>query len=74
MPLPQRMLTLDDVAEILNVSYSQVYAIVRREELRAGKIGGKGIWRVAPGDLEAYIDGCYEETHRWIVANPFVEK
>jgi excisionase family DNA binding protein len=45
MPTP-RFLTLDDVAEILNVSWSQAYALVRRKELIAIQIGGRGQWRV----------------------------
>ena len=45
MPSP-RFLTLDDVAEILNVSWSQAYALVRRRELIAIQIGGRGQWRV----------------------------
>src|SRR3712207_6992279 len=44
MPTP-RFLTLDDVAEILNVSWSQAYALVRRKELIAIQIGGRGQWR-----------------------------
>ena len=37
MPTP-RFLTLDDVAETLNVSWSQAYALVRRKELIAIQI------------------------------------
>ncbi len=32
-----RFLTLADVAEVLNISASQVYALVRNQELRAIK-------------------------------------
>ena len=39
MPTP-RFLTLADVAEILNVSWRQVYAFVRRKELIAIHICG----------------------------------
>ena len=35
-----RFLQLADVAEVLNISGAQVYALVRRGELRAIKIGG----------------------------------
>ena len=41
-----RFLTLADVAEVLNTSSAQVYALVRRGELPAIKIGGRGQWRV----------------------------
>ena len=37
----ERFLTLTDVAEVLNTSVSQVYALVRRGELPAIKIGGR---------------------------------
>ena len=51
MPTP-RFLTLDDVAEILNVSWSQAYALVRRKELIAIQIGGRGQWRVEVEELD----------------------
>ena len=60
MPTP-RFLTLDDVAEILNVSWKQVYALVRRKELVAIQIGGRGQWRVETSELERFIAQKYEE-------------
>jgi excisionase family DNA binding protein len=60
MPTP-RFLTLDDVAEILNVSWSQAYALVRRKELLAIQIGGRGQWRVEVDELERFIQQKYAE-------------
>ena len=60
MPTP-RFLTLDDVAEILNVSWSQAYALVRRRELIAIQIGGRGQWRVETDELERFIQQKYAE-------------
>jgi|SRR3954470_4921013 excisionase family DNA binding protein len=60
MPTP-RFLTLDDVAEILNVSWSQAYALVRRKELIAIQIGGRGQWRVEVDELERFIQRKYAE-------------
>jgi excisionase family DNA binding protein len=60
MPSP-RFLTLDDVAEILNVSWSQAYALVRRKELIAIQIGGRGQWRVENDELERFIQQKYAE-------------
>ncbi len=60
MPTP-RFLTLDDVAEILNVSWSQAYALVRRRELIAIQIGGRGQWRVETDELERFIEQKYAE-------------
>jgi excisionase family DNA binding protein len=60
MPTP-RFLTLDDVAETLNVSWSQAYALVRRKELIAIQIGGRGQWRVEIDELERFIQQKYAE-------------
>jgi excisionase family DNA binding protein len=57
----QRFLTLDDVAEILNDSWSQAYALVRRKELIAIQIGGRGQWRVETDELERFIQQKYAE-------------
>ena len=60
MPTP-RFLTLADVAEILNVSWRQAYALVRRKELIAIQIGGRGAWRVEVDELERFIQQRYAE-------------
>jgi len=67
----KRFLQPADVAEILDISMSQVYALVRRNELRAVKIGGRGQWRVEISELEAYIERCYSQTDKFIAAHPF---
>jgi len=59
-----RFLTLADVAEILNVSPSQAYTLVRSGELPAIKVGGGGRWRVERAVLEAWIEAKYEEARR----------
>lgn len=59
-----RFLTLPDVAEILNTSLAQVTALVRRGELRALKLGGRGQWRVETTELEAFIERMYVETQQ----------
>ena len=66
-----RMLTLADVAEILNTSVAQVYALVRRKELRAMKLGGRGQWRVRPADLEEFIEKGYADTDKYVDDHPF---
>jgi excisionase family DNA binding protein len=58
----QRFLTLADVAEILNVSAAQAYALVRSGDLPAIKIGGRGQWRVETTELEGYIERGYAQT------------
>src|SRR3954453_15825758 len=67
MPTP-RFLTLDDVAEILNVSWSQAYALVRRKELIAIQIGGRGQWRVEVDELERFIQQKYAEARAGTVS------
>lgn len=66
-----RFLTLDQVAEALAISKAQTYALVRRRELRALKIGGRGIWRVSTDDLDDYLARGYQNTEAWIREHPF---
>lgn len=68
-----RFLTLTDVAEVLNTSSAQVYALVRRGDLRAIKIGGRGQWRVEASMLEEYIQRMYQEVDDNRAEHPFVE-
>jgi excisionase family DNA binding protein len=68
-----RFLTLADVAEILNISASQTYALVRSGELEAIKIGGRGQWRVEREKLESYIARMYDQTRQFVAAHPFSE-
>ena len=68
--MPPRFLQLSDVAEVLNISASQSYALVRNGELKAIKIGGRGQWRVEASALEDYIARCYRETEDFIAAHP----
>lgn len=56
-----RFLTLADVAEILNVSAAQSYALVRSGELPAIKVGGRGQWRIESSELESYITRMYAQ-------------
>ena len=49
------------MADELNTSRSQVYALVRDRSLLAVKIGGRGQWRVERSQLKAYIVRLYLE-------------
>ena len=69
----ERFLQLTDVAEILNISSSQTYALVRSGELPAIKIGGRGQWRVERNVLEEYIQRCYDQTRAFVNAHPVRE-
>lgn len=61
-----RFLTLTDIAEILQISSSQAYALVRSGELPAIQIGGRGQWRVEQSMLDEYIKEKYAETRRLV--------
>jgi excisionase family DNA binding protein len=67
-----RFLLMQDVADLLNVSMSQVYHMVRSGELPAIKIGGRGQWRIERAKLEEYIERKYAETAEWVRSNPLV--
>lgn len=73
MPGSPRFLTLADVAEVLNTSTAQVYALVRRGDLPAIKLGGRGQWRVESSALETYITQLYADTKTFVAEHPFVE-
>ena len=62
--MPARFVPLADVAETLSISAAQAYALVRRGDLRAIQVGGRGQWRVEVDELEAYIQRLYAETER----------
>ncbi len=66
-----RFLTLADVAETLNISAAQTYALVRSGDLPAIKIGGRGQWRVESSALEEFISRKYTETRDFVATHPF---
>ena len=66
-----RFLSLSDVSEVLSISAAQAYALVRRGDLAAIKIGGRGQWRVESSELEAYIQRQYTETRSFIEQHPW---
>ena len=71
MAVQRRFLQLADVAEILNISASQAYALVRNGDLPAIKVGGRGQWRVEATVLEDYIARLYDETRAFVTSHPF---
>lgn len=61
-----RFLKLADVSEILNVSSAQAYALVRKGDLPAIQVGGRGQWRVEASELESYIQRMYARTEQMV--------
>lgn len=57
-----RFLTLADVAEILNISMRQAYALVHSGDVRGIQVGGRNQWRIEQVELENYIQRQYEAT------------
>src|SRR5690606_22042053 len=68
-----RFMTMQDVADELATSLSQIYHMVRSGELPAIKIGGRGQWRIERSKLEEYIARKYEETAEFVRNNPLTE-
>jgi excisionase family DNA binding protein len=66
MPHPDagRFLMIPQVAEELATSEAQISALVRRGDLSAIKLGGRGQWRIERPTLEEFIVRMYEETER----------
>lgn len=67
-----RFLTLADVADVLNISASQTYALVRSGDLQGIQIGGNNQWRVERAKLEEYIERAYRRTESALADAPEV--
>jgi len=59
-----RFLTIADTADLLNISVTSTYALVRSGELPAIRIGTGGQWRVESTAIDAFIATRYEEERR----------
>jgi excisionase family DNA binding protein len=68
-----RMMSLEQVQEVLNMKAPLVYSLVRSGELKAAQFGGRGIWRVRQDDLLAYIDAAYAKTAERIASGYILE-
>ncbi len=67
----RRFLTLPEVAEELATSTARVYALVRKGDLAAIKIGGRGQWRVERTRLEEWRERQYADTQQFVLEHPF---
>lgn len=68
--MDRRFLTLDEMAEQLNISRAQAYALVRSGDLPAIKLGGRGQWRIEIRVLDEYVCRLYEDTAAYLKAHP----
>jgi excisionase family DNA binding protein len=55
VPERPRFLQPAEVADVLSITVSQVYTLMRSGQLPAVKIGKRGVWRVSVEALDAYI-------------------
>lgn len=62
--MARKFYTLDEVAESLAISMSQMRALIRRGDIEGIQIGGRGQWRIEDVKLEEYIERLYEEQWR----------
>lgn len=65
--MEQQFYTLADVAEILNISSRQAYALVRSGLLPAIRVGDRGHYRVGKSKLQEYINSAYNETQQQVL-------
>lgn len=72
-PKKRRFLTIEQAADELNVSSSQIRALLKTGELRAIQVGGRGMWRIGVNDLEDYIAGAYRRTKERVASGEFVD-
>jgi len=68
-----RFLAIPDVADVLNISVSQAYALVRNQEIKSIRVGGRGEYRIERVELEDYIQRQYRATKEYLDAHPFAD-
>ena len=57
----EKLLSIEDIAEILGLEYKSVYRLVRSGELPAARIGR--VYRVSKADLSAYLEQQKQVVH-----------
>lgn len=67
-PKKRRFLTIEQAAEELNVSDSQIRVLLKTGELRAIQVVGRGMWRIGFNDVEDFICEAYKRTAERIAA------
>ena len=55
---PPRLLTIDQVADLCQVSTKTVYRAIRSGALTACRLGKGGAYRVKPEEMEIWIEAC----------------
>lgn len=70
----RRFLTVEQVAEELNVGLPMVRSLLKTGELRGIQIGGRGLWRIATSDVEDFISEAYRVTSERIAADDIADE
>lgn len=70
---PLRFLTIDQVAQELNVGEPLVRSMLRSGELRGIQVGGRGAWRIGREDVESYIEQAYRRTAETVTRGDLTE-
>lgn len=59
-PLDSPLVSVSTAAEILAVSVSHIYALIRSGELPALRVGRRGPWRINTATLANFVSHRYE--------------
>ena len=59
-PIEKEFMSLEEVAQLMDVNYQLIYKLVRGGELRAARLGK--VYRVHKQDLEAYLERSKAES------------
>ena len=67
-PTTRHFLTIEQVANELNVKANQIPVLIKSGELRGIQIGPRGLWPIGTQDVEDYIAESYRRTAERIAA------
>lgn len=62
----EKLLSIEDISEILGLEYKSIYRLIRSGELPAARIGR--VYRVSRADLEAFLEQQKQAVHREVTA------
>lgn len=72
-PRTLRFLTIEQVAQELNVGEPLIRALLKSGEMRGIQVGGRGVWRIGTADLDAYVERAYRRTAERVSSGDFAE-
>jgi excisionase family DNA binding protein len=65
--MTEALLTIRDVARLLNVSERTVFRLIERGEITGMQLGGGGkgrVWRFPPSEVDAYVERQKEKREK----------